>query len=130
VFGYSFLADVFMADYQGDDVTWQGFLRPYASADEAKAIFEKYIETAREDGATIEPVDDSGADRMVVAANEDIGLTDILFLKGNAVGGANGATVAKPAEAFAKAFAKALPQSVPFLALEKSDEGQDAKEPN
>jgi hypothetical protein len=130
VFGYSFLADVFMANYQADDVTWQGFLRPYASADEAKAIFEQYLETAKEDGATIEPVDDSGADRMVVAANEDIGLTDILFLKGNAVGGANGATVAKPAEAFAKAFAKALPQSVPFLALEKSDDGQDAKEPN
>ncbi|MEO6808697.1 MAG: DUF6599 family protein [Isosphaeraceae bacterium] len=129
VFGYSFLADVFMADYQGDDVTWQGFLRPYANAEEAKAIFEKYIETAKEDGASIKTLDDSGADRMVVAANEDIGLTDILFLKGNAVGGANGATIAKPAEAFAKGFAKALPQSVPFLALEKSTETRDAKEP-
>ena len=28
VFGYSFLADVFMADYKDETVTWQGFLRP------------------------------------------------------------------------------------------------------
>ena len=28
VFGYSFLADVFMADYKEGDVTWQGFLAP------------------------------------------------------------------------------------------------------
>ncbi len=43
VFGYSFLADVFMADFKDGSVTWQGFLRPYESADEAKAIFEKYV---------------------------------------------------------------------------------------
>ena len=27
-FGYSFLSDVFMADYKEKDVSWQGFLRP------------------------------------------------------------------------------------------------------
>ena len=32
VFGYSFLSDVFMADYKDGDVTWQGFLRPYRDA--------------------------------------------------------------------------------------------------
>ena len=29
VFGYSFLSDVFMADYKNGNDAWQGFLRPY-----------------------------------------------------------------------------------------------------
>ena len=41
VFGYSFLSDVFMADYQEGDVTWQGFLRPYPDADAAQKVFEQ-----------------------------------------------------------------------------------------
>ena len=43
VFGYSFLSDVFMADYKEKDVAWQGFLRPYRDAQEAKSVLEKYI---------------------------------------------------------------------------------------
>ena len=51
VFGYSFLADVFMADYQADGSTWQGFLRPYRDAKEAAGgVSEKVIsETAKQD---------------------------------------------------------------------------------
>ena len=36
VFGYSFLSDVFLADYEVGDVKFQGFLRPYATAEEAQ----------------------------------------------------------------------------------------------
>ncbi|MGE3818282.1 MAG: DUF6599 family protein [Isosphaeraceae bacterium] len=113
VFGYSFLSDVFMAEYTEGDVNWQGFLRPYASAEEAKAVFEKYVEGAKTDGAEIQEIQAEGADKMVVASN--IGLIDAYFLKGNAVGGANGATQAPPAEAFARAFVKSLPDRLPFL---------------
>ena len=96
-----------MAEYSEGKVTWQGFLRPYATADEAKAVFEKYLAGAKQDGAEIKEIQAEGADRMVIASN--IGLVDAFFLKGNAVGGANGATDAKPAETFARAFAKSLP---------------------
>ena len=47
VFGYSFLSDVFMADYKEKDVSWQGFLRPYRDAQEAKSVLEKYIPASR-----------------------------------------------------------------------------------
>ncbi len=50
---------------------------------------------------------------MVVSSN--IGLVDVFFVKGNAIGGANGATDRKPAEPFARAFAKALPLPVPAI---------------
>ena len=43
VFGYSFLSDVFMADYKEGNDAWQGFLRPYRDVQEAKAVLEKYI---------------------------------------------------------------------------------------
>jgi hypothetical protein len=121
VFGYSFLSDVFMADYSEGKASWQGFLRPYESPEAAKAVFEKYVETARKDGAKIKEVEGSGADRMVVGANADVGLTDVIFLKGNSVGGANGATDATPAESFARAFAKALPPKLPAIVPEKKD---------
>jgi hypothetical protein len=112
-FGYSFLSDVFMADYQKDKTTWQGFLRPYHDAKEAEAVFTKYVEGAKMDGAAIKTVEAEGADRMIVSAN--IGLIDVLFLKGNVVGGANGATEEAPAEAFARAFVKSLPAEVPAI---------------
>jgi len=113
VFGYSFLSDVFMADYQEGGVTWQGFLRPYKDAKEAQAVFDKYVEGAKRDEAEIKTIEADGADRMIVSSN--IGLVDVLFLKGNVVGGANGATDAKPAEAFARAFVKSLPKTVPAI---------------
>ncbi|WP_406700393.1 DUF6599 family protein [Singulisphaera sp. Ch08] len=113
VFGYSFLSDVFMADYEESGVTWQGFLRPYRDAKEALAVFEKYVESAKRDEAEIKTIEAEGADRMVVSSN--IGLVDVLFLKGNVIGGANGATDAKPAETFARAFVKSLPQTVPAI---------------
>ena len=74
-------------------------------------MFDKYLEGAKKDGAEIKTIEAEGADRMVISSN--IGLIDVLFLKGNVIGGANGATDAKPAEAFARAFAKSLPAERP-----------------
>jgi len=113
VFGYSFLSSVFLADYSEGEATWQGFLRPYADAKEARAVFDQYLETAKKDGAEVKTEDVEGADKMVICSN--IGLTDIIFVRGNVIGGANGATDAKPAEAFARAFAKNLPKSIPAI---------------
>jgi hypothetical protein len=119
-FGYSFLSDVFMADYHKDGTTWQGFLRPYRDAKEAEAVFDKYLEGAKMDGAEIKSIEAEGADRMVKSTS--IGLIDVLFLKGNMVGGANGATDEKPAEAFARAFVKSLPAEV--TAIETGNQGK------
>jgi len=113
VFGYSFLSDVFMADYQDRDVTWQGFLRPYRDTQEAKAILEKYIASVKKDGAQVKRLAAEGADEMVVSDN--IGLVDVVFRKGNTLAGANGATSAPPAEAFARALAKSMPATVPTI---------------
>jgi hypothetical protein len=118
-FGYSFLSDVFMADYQDGEVTWQGFLRPYASPEEARQVFEKYVATAKQDGAQIKEIEDSAAERMLVSSN--IGLVDAVFLKGNTLAGANGATNAAKAEAFARELAKTLPAKVPVI--EQKGEG-------
>jgi len=117
VFGYSFLSDIFMADYSDNDVTWQGFLRPYRDAKEAQEVFDKYVESAKRDQAEIKTIEAEGADRMIVSSN--IGLVDVVFLKGNVLGGANGATDGKPAEAFARAFVKSLPASVPAIESDK-----------
>jgi hypothetical protein len=112
-FGYSFLSDVFMADYKEGDATWQGFLRPYKDDQEAKAVFQKYIEGVKKDGAEVKTVAAEGAEEMVVSSN--IGLIDVVFRKGNTVAGANGATAAAPAESYARALAKSLPSSVPTI---------------
>ncbi|GAC1473409.1 MAG: hypothetical protein NVSMB9_21960 [Isosphaeraceae bacterium] len=114
VFGYSFLSDVFLAEYTEGSASWKGFLRPYASPDEALKVYEKYLAGARQDGAEIREVKAEGADRMVVSSN--IGLVDAFFLKGNTLGGAAGATDAKSAEAFARAFVKNLPARVAAIA--------------
>jgi hypothetical protein len=113
VFGYSFLSDVFMADYKDKDVAWQGFLRPYRDAQEAKSVLEKYVTGVKKDGAEVKTLTADGADEMVVSNN--IGLIDVVFRKGNCLAGANGATSAAPAEAFARALAKTLPATVPVL---------------
>jgi len=114
VFGYSFLSDVFMADYAQGDVTWQGFLRPYESPEAAQDVFQKYLDTAQEDGAEIQKVEAEGADQMVISSN--IGLIDVVFRKGNVLAGANGSTESGPAEAFARALARTLPAEVPPIA--------------
>lgn len=119
VFGYSFLSDVFMADFKEDSVTWQGFLRPYATADEAKAIFEKYVASAKQNGGNPKVVEAEGADEMFIGAS--IGLVDVVFRKGNIIGGANGAadasnneaTARTKAEAFVRGFVKSLPADLP-----------------
>jgi hypothetical protein len=126
VFGYSFLDDVFLADYQDGANTWQGFVRPYASADDARAIFEKYVEGAKKDGADLKMMQADGADRMVVSSN--VGLIDVIFLKGNVIGGANGATDAAGAEAFAKSFLKSLPASVPAFEKSKKNSATEGTE--
>jgi len=110
VFGYSFLSDVFMIDYQKGDVTWQGFLRPYRNAEEAREALEKYKENVVLDGAELSTLEAEGADEMIVCSN--IGLFDVIFVKGNTLGGANGATERGPAEAFARALARSLPSRV------------------
>jgi hypothetical protein len=99
-----------MADYKDRDVTWQGFLRPYRDTQEAKAILEKYVAGVKKDGAQVRSLTAEGADEMVVSDN--IGLVDVVFRKGNTLAGANGATSAPPAEAFARALAKSLPATV------------------
>ena len=111
-FGYSFLSDVFLADYTGEGASWQGFLRPYAGADDAAAVFKKYLDSARSDGAKIDEVSFEGADRAAVI--NSIGLYDIVFQRGNVIGGANGSTVREPAEEFTRAFVKRLPQTIPW----------------
>ncbi len=122
VFGYGFLSEVFMADYKDGSVTWQGFLRPYHSPEEAKGIFEKYVASARQNGGEPRMVEAEGADQMYVSAS--VGLVDAVFRKGNVIGGANGATdsgnveanaVAR-AEAFARSFVKSLPADLPRAA--------------
>jgi len=113
VFGYSFLSDVFMADYKDKDVAWQGFLRPYHDAQEAKAMLQKYIDGVKKDGAEVKSLTADGADEMVIS--NSIGLVDVVFRKGNTLAGANGATSAAPAEVFARALAKSLPATVPSL---------------
>jgi len=111
VFGYGFLSDVFMADYKEGEVTWQGFLRPYPTVAEAEAVFAKYLAAAKADGGDAKLIQAPGADQMVVNAN--VGLIDVIFRRGGVVGGANGATDAAKAEAFARAFIKDLPAAVP-----------------
>ena len=113
VFGYSFLSDVFMADYKEKEATWQGFLRPYKDDKEAKEMLVKYRESVKQDGAELKPLQAEGADEMIVSSN--IGLFDVIFRKGNTLAGANGATSLKPAEAFARALAKTMPAHVPLM---------------
>ena len=113
VFGYSFLSDVFMADYKEGNDAWQGFLRPYRDAQEAKSILEKYIVGVKKDGAEVKTITAPGADEIVISNN--IGLVDVVFRKGNTLAGANGATSTPPAEAFARSLAKSLPAMVPAL---------------
>jgi hypothetical protein len=113
VFGYSFLSEVFMVDYKDGSATWQGFVRPYPTPEAAKAIFEKYTATIKQDGATIKTPTVEGADQFAIVAN--VGLTDAIFRKGNIIAGANGGTDAAKAEAFARTFLKALPASLPPL---------------
>ena len=86
-----------MADYKEGDVSWQGFLRPYKDAEEAKAVLPE-VHRGRQEGRR-RGQDDStaeGADEMVISTN--IGLVDVVFRKGNTVAGTNGATAAPPAE--------------------------------
>ena len=120
VFGYSFLADVFMADFKDGSVSWQGFLRPYASADEAKAIFEKYVASAKQNGG--DPKLDRGRrGRPDVPQRQHRAGRRAVFRKGNVIGGANGAAdtsnneanARSKAEAFARAFVKSLPADLP-----------------
>ena len=66
VFGYSFLSDVFMADYKDGDVTWQGFLRPYPTPRRPRRSSRSTCDGAKQDGAEIRTVEAEGADRMVV----------------------------------------------------------------
>ncbi len=113
VFGYSFLTHVFMADYKEGDVTWQGFVRPYRDAKEAKEVFEKYVAGVKKDGAEVKTIAAEVADEIVISSN--IGLVDVVFRKGNTLAGANGATVAAGALSFARQLAKSLPATVPAL---------------
>ncbi len=107
VFGYSFLSDVFMADYKEGNDAWQGFVRPYRDVQEAKAILEKYIVGVKKDGAEVKTLTAPGADEIVLSNN--IGLVDVVFRKGNTLAGANGATSAAAAEALHADWPRACP---------------------
>ncbi len=122
VFGYSFLTDVFMADYKEGGATWQGFLRPYPTPEAAKAVFEKYLVNAKQDGAKVSTPTVEGADQFALSSN--IGLADAIFRKGNVLGGGNGGTDPAKVEAFARSLLKALPASLPPL---ESDSGKTDK---
>ena len=122
VFGYSFLSDVFQADYKEGDLAWQGFLRPYETPEAARKVFEQYLESAKRDGVPITEVKGAEADAMIVAANMTVDYVDAIFLKGNALGGVNGVNGVKntkTAEDFARAFAKSLPAKVPVIPADK-----------
>ena len=127
VFGYSFLTDVFMADYKEGDATWQGYLRPYASAEEAKEVFEKYLANAKQDGAKVSSPTVEGADTFAVTSN--IGLADAIFRKGNVIGGANGGTDPAKVEAFARTLLKGLPAKLPPLESESGGAAPKDKAP-
>ncbi len=126
VFGYSFLSDVFTADYSTGNATFQGFLRPFDTPEEARAVFEKYLGEAKTSGAMITTVEGSKAQSMFVASN--IGLVDAVFLKGNTVAGVNGGPDVKTAESFAREFAAGLPEKVPVIASEKKKPAADNPE--
>jgi len=111
VFGYGFLSDVYMADYKDGEISWQGFLRPYATVAEARKVFDEYIAAALRDGGDAKKAEAPGADQMVI--NSNVGLIDVIFRRGSVIGGANGATDAAKAEAFARVFVKNLPAAVP-----------------
>ena len=70
-----------MADYKNEEMTWQGFLRPYRDGAEARQVFEKYITGVKKDGAEVRSLKAEGADEIVISNN--IGLVDVVFRKGN-----------------------------------------------
>ena len=135
VFGYSFLSDVFMADYKevtkkdGKDVevSWQGFVRPYPTPEAAKAVFDLYVSTAKKDGATIKTPTVEGADQFVIGTNT--GLVDAIFRRGNTIGGANGGTDPVSTEKFATGFVKAVPASLPPIESDLKKPAGDDKKP-
>ncbi len=87
------------------------FSAPTVTPRKPRRCCEKYIDGVKKDGAEVKTVTADGADEMVMSNN--IGLVDVVFRKGNALAGANGATSAAPAEVFARALAKSLPATVP-----------------
>lgn len=113
VFGYSFLSDVFLADYQEGDVYWQGFVRPYKNAEQAKTVFDNYVAAVKDFGAQVEELETETADRMVASSLD--GLIDVVFVKGNTIAGANGSTDRSAAEKFTRVLAESLPARVPSL---------------
>lgn len=118
VFGYDFLTRVFLADYTDDGVTFQGFLRPYASADEAAAVLAKYRQQVAEDGGTVRDVElgEPGAEGgPALVVGENVGLFDVLFLRDNVLGGVNGATELEPAREFAEKLLRSLPPNIPEI---------------
>ena len=94
-----------MADYKEGESPGRASSAPTTTPKEAKAVFQKYIEGVKQDGAEIKTIEAEGADGMVISTN--IGLIDVVFRKGNIVAGTNGATAANPAEAFARAWPRA-----------------------
>ena len=123
VFGYSFLSDVFMASYAEGDLTWQSFIRPYATPERAKAVFDLYRAEAEAFDAKIQEVESDSTDSMYIA--ENFGLIDVLFVKGNAFGGVNGASDVESARRFAEEFADSLPDTV--VHFDNAEDAPDAE---
>lgn len=127
VFGYSFLSDAFMADYSAEGATWQGFIRTYPTAEEAKKVLDQYRAESESFGAKISEATLETADAAFLS--ENFGQYDLLFVKGNSLAGVNGATSLEPAKAFAEAFARGLASPAPFMpAEEKKGEAAGGEE--
>ena len=66
VFGYSFLSDVFMADYKDGDVDLAGLPPPLSRRPRRpRPCFEKYLASAKQDGAEVKTLEAEGADQLV-----------------------------------------------------------------
>lgn len=118
VFGYGFLSDVFLADYKEGETTFQGFLKPCASPEAARSLLETYREETARNGAvnTEESVEElPGVTVLLVSDQADIGLIDVVFVKGNTFGGVNGASDRAAALTFARELAAGLPSRLPDL---------------
>ena len=106
-----------MADYKEGDVTWQGFLRPYRDAKEAKAVFEKYVAGVKKDGAEVKTLTTEGADEMVVSSTSAWSTSS--SARGTPWPAPTAPPSLKPAEAFARALAKTLPAKIRALSSGK-----------
>ncbi len=116
VFGYEFLTDVFTASYVKDNLNWQAFIRTYATPDKAKEIAGAYRDEIELFGGTITEIETEFAESCFLA--ESFGWVEVVFQKGNALGGISGDMPAENARELALEYAGTLPAESPFLSFD------------